>query len=587
VAFWIPVTKTASTAAKGAGKGAAKTGELGVKGATKVGQAGARAGARTGARGARAAADAKLAKARAAQQAGRVAGRAAVQSGRADVRDAVGGSGRPGARGGGPGRAGAGSARGGGPGRSGSGRSGGNSRQDKDRGLGARPGRRGPRGGGLSRAAAGLDPTASDEEDQPGDGGGDGKRQARRRRRWFLRRRRGPFKKYRRRTRWLSLLVAPFLIGPLLAGAFGVDDRTINGPQTTLERATASCPADLNLVAQRIQAPAEAVVAYCLGATRYQVDWTILAGIGKQECDHGRSKLPGCTPGTHNSCGARGPMQFLGNIWRQGTDSVPVGECPGIESFDGDPTGPAIADGEEGTGFATDGDANGVANPWTWPDAGAAAARYLAHYKVNDNPRQAIARYNSKPEYIEAVLANAARYKQAVGGLQGQSNLTVGNCPGTPQGDTSPVPAGNNTMATQTMANTLLTCFGRNGHGVGCYDPRTGDGGRFEHPRGRACDFMMTSGGVAGGNDKDRGTAMAEYTMANAAQLNVLYIIWFNKVWSASRDKTPKPWSQWRSYGCGDCGASGAHYNHVHVSVKLMPGDPALAACRSGISCSE
>jgi transglycosylase-like protein with SLT domain len=38
--------------------------------------------------------------------------------------------------------------------------------------------------------------------------------------------------------------------------------------------------------------------------------WSILAGIGKVESNHGRSNLPGVHSG-QNSAGARGPMQFL------------------------------------------------------------------------------------------------------------------------------------------------------------------------------------------------------------------------------------------------------------------------------------
>ncbi|MGH3466787.1 MAG: hypothetical protein ACRDQF_03520 [Thermocrispum sp.] len=41
------------------------------------------------------------------------------------------------------------------------------------------------------------------------------------------------------------------------------------------------------------------------------LDWTILAAIGEIESDHGRSPLPGVAPGTENSAGARGQMQFL------------------------------------------------------------------------------------------------------------------------------------------------------------------------------------------------------------------------------------------------------------------------------------
>jgi hypothetical protein len=56
--------------------------------------------------------------------------------------------------------------------------------------------------------------------------------------------------------------------------------------------------------------------------------------------------------------------------------------------------------------------------------------------------------------------------------------------------------------------------------------------------------------------------------------------------WRASRDKTPISWDRWRSHGCGDWRRR-APTTTVHVSVKLMPGDPALAECRPGITCSE
>src|SRR6266705_7181051 len=38
--------------------------------------------------------------------------------------------------------------------------------------------------------------------------------------------------------------------------------------------------------------------------------WAVLAGIGKVESDHGRSRAPGIQSGS-NKAGAEGPMQFL------------------------------------------------------------------------------------------------------------------------------------------------------------------------------------------------------------------------------------------------------------------------------------
>jgi hypothetical protein len=50
------------------------------------------------------------------------------------------------------------------------------------------------------------------------------------------------------------------------------------------------------------------------------LSWTILAGVGKVESDHGRARLPGVRSGW-NRAGAAGPMQFgigvgrAGNAW--------------------------------------------------------------------------------------------------------------------------------------------------------------------------------------------------------------------------------------------------------------------------------
>lgn len=57
--------------------------------------------------------------------------------------------------------------------------------------------------------------------------------------------------------------------------------------------------------------PANYLSAYKSAASACpQLDWALLAGIGKVETNHGRSSLPGVSSGT-NSAGAAGPMQFL------------------------------------------------------------------------------------------------------------------------------------------------------------------------------------------------------------------------------------------------------------------------------------
>lgn len=68
-------------------------------------------------------------------------------------------------------------------------------------------------------------------------------------------------------------------------------------------------------VAQR-DIPASVLVTYEQTGGRYGIPWEVLAGIGKEECDHGRDPDPSCIPhpgatgpGVANAAGASGPMQ--------------------------------------------------------------------------------------------------------------------------------------------------------------------------------------------------------------------------------------------------------------------------------------
>jgi len=91
----------------------------------------------------------------------------------------------------------------------------------------------------------------------------------------------------------------------------------------------------------------------------------------------------------------------------------------------------------------------------------------------------------------------------------------------------------------------------------GCY--RVDDHG--EHPGGRACDWMMTSGGEATGAQKTRGDAMAAWAVANADRLAITYVIWYRMIWTPAEGWHPytNPW--------GGDDPSGWHTNHVHISV--------------------
>jgi hypothetical protein len=85
--------------------------------------------------------------------------------------------------------------------------------------------------------------------------------------------------------------------------------------------------------------------------------------------------------------------------------------------------------------------------------------------------------------------------------------------------------------------------------------------GHGEHPKGRACDFMMTSGGEAAGAQKARGDAMVAWAVANAERLGIMYVIWYRTIWTPEQG-----WQEYNNpYGGDD--PSGWHTNHVHISV--------------------
>ncbi|MGH3440805.1 MAG: lytic transglycosylase domain-containing protein [Nitriliruptorales bacterium] len=194
-----------------------------------------------------------------------------------------------------------------------------------------------------------------------------------------------------RRSRFFMLAGASFaLLGLILIGGL------VGGRLAPTSEPSPTALADI---------PADYLFAYQRAASRYGIDWAILAAIGKAECDHGRTQLPGCNPpGTVNVAGATGPMQFLGSTWRLGTPplTVPV-------------TGRPTATTAEG--YAADGDGDGIADVWNPADAIAGAARLLRANGAPRNYERAIFAYNHADWYVREVLETADSYRATASAL--------------------------------------------------------------------------------------------------------------------------------------------------------------------------
>jgi hypothetical protein len=125
--------------------------------------------------------------------------------------------------------------------------------------------------------------------------------------------------------------------------------------------------------------PAEYLRLYQAAGARYGLDWAILAGIGKVECDHGRDPDPSCMhEGAVNSAGAGGPMQFLAPTWAT---------------------------------YGVDGDGDGRRDRWDPADAIYGAANYLRASGAPGNYPSAILAYNHAGWYVAEVRRWAAQYR--------------------------------------------------------------------------------------------------------------------------------------------------------------------------------
>jgi hypothetical protein len=173
-----------------------------------------------------------------------------------------------------------------------------------------------------------------------------------------------------------ALLVIGFMLVATIAALGGVSSGA-GGAQVSGDQ-----PDGVSALAARDIPPAY-LRLYQQAAERYGLDWSILAGIGKVECDHGRDPDPSCaTQGAVNSAGAGGPMQFIASTWSR---------------------------------YGIDGDGDGVKDRWDAADAIFSAANYLQASGAPRRLRQALLAYNHADWYVAEVEGWAARYRAPAG----------------------------------------------------------------------------------------------------------------------------------------------------------------------------
>src|SRR3954449_11669089 len=185
--------------------------------------------------------------------------------------------------------------------------------------------------------------------------------------------------------------------------------------------------------------PNVALNAYRVAAARMAdadpgcgIDWSLLAGIGRVESNHGRFGGASLNPDGSTSPKIIGPPLDGGQF-------AYIGDTDG-GTWDGDSrydraVGPMQFIPTTWRAYAVDGDGNGTTDPTNINDAAVGAAHYLCvaggDLRTSAGQRQAVLAYNHSDSYVAQVLALAASYA---------SGLPVADLPVV--GDTSsPIPA--------------------------------------------------------------------------------------------------------------------------------------------------
>jgi hypothetical protein len=185
-----------------------------------------------------------------------------------------------------------------------------------------------------------------------------------------------------------ALLALLFIMTTALAALVGAN------PAANVPESTSSADEHVSALALA-EIPQLYLRSYEQAGRRYGLDWAILAGIGKVECDHGRDPDPSCTQeGATNSAGAGGPMQFIASTWAR---------------------------------YGIDGDGDGRINRWDPTDAIYSAANFLRASGAPSDYRRAIFAYNHAEWYVTEVELWAARYRARAQERASLPSTEVGN----------------------------------------------------------------------------------------------------------------------------------------------------------------
>ncbi|MBR8741039.1 hypothetical protein DSY14_04730 [Nocardiopsis sp. MG754419] len=348
--------------------------------------------------------------------------------------------------------------------------------------------------------------------------------------------------------------------------------------------------------------------AYRESGRETNVPWPILAGVGMVESTHGTGASSGIDSGT-NAKGAAGPMQFgvlndgaSGNAWthpENGSRRIPTDDFTHPTFWDD--TSVRFDEGGVWRPFAVDADGDGYIDVYDIRDASKGAAGYLLYLGIEDDETLALTRYNhgsstekTSSQYASDVLDYAELYADGnfTVGTSGEERSSQEACVSDasdmsvepqefdvdaivdlpPDDCVVPGTAGGMQKITPLTCAAHKVIYDRFGDGVHLVHAGRCPPDGFEHPKGRAMDYMILNGtSMPNATEKQNGDDIAEWVMTNHEVLGVMYIIWYNRIWWSHEEKATL--ENWRSYG--GQGLTLGHYDHVHVSFF----GPDVVAC--------